>query len=96
MPLNKIKACIGFWIGETVQSGLLSLGIFLFVIVALNGFSVPSTIRFIDNFTSRFLASDPSIADRFALGLRVLILAATAIIIGVRFIDRRSKRRALS
>lgn len=94
MPLNKIRGRLGFWIGEAVQAGLLSLGVFLFAIIALNGLSVRATIHFVDNFTNRFLASEPTTSDGFALGLQILVLALTAIILGVRLIDRRTKRRA--
>lgn len=94
MPLNRIRRGAGFWLGECIQSALLSLGLIAFTLFALNGFGFRRTIHFIDNFTRRFIAADPANAASFAAAIQILILALAIIILGIRALDRHSKRGA--
>lgn len=94
MLLNSWRRRIGFWLSECATAFVLSLGVLVFLILAVNGFNIEATVLFLDNFSSRFLAASPDLTNGFALGLKLLTLLIAAVILMVRLIDRLSKRRA--
>lgn len=91
MLLNSWRRRIGFWLSECATAFVLSLGILVVLILAVNGFSIDATVLFLDNFTSRFLAASPDLTGRFTLGVKLMTLFIAAVILMVRLIDRLSK-----
>ena len=94
MQLNKLRQTVGFWVGETVQAMIVSLGVVTFLVLAINGFRFKSTVLFLDNFSSRYLAAGAEQSATFeTLGLAILT-SILALILVVRFIDRHFKKGA--
>ena len=92
MQLNKLRKRIGFWMSETAQSIMLSLGAFVLIVLALNGFSFDASIYFLDNFTSRYLAANEITASHFSGWVKAIAIGGAGLILIIRIIDRRSKK----